>query len=105
MLGYAILMFLVAAAFAYVAVAIYKGKTSLIHDYHQANVTDRVAYGKAFGKALSVFAIAPLLSGTVGLLGKSEGMVYAAVAVLIIGIAIGIACLVSVQKKYNGGLF
>ena len=102
MLGYAILMFLVAAVFAVVAVAIYKGKTNLIHDYHQANVTDKAAYGKAFGKALGVIAIAPLISSIIGLLGESNGIVCTAVATLIVGITIGIICIVRVQKKYNG---
>ena len=105
MLVYAILIFLVAAAFAVVAVAIYKGKTNLIHDYHQTNVADKAAYGRAFGKALSVFAIAPLISGIIGLLGESKGIVCTAVGVLIVGIAIGIVCIVKVQKQYNGGLF
>ncbi len=102
MLVYAILMFFVAAVFAVVAVAIYKGKTNLIHDYHQVNVTDKAAYAKAFGKALGVMAITPLISGIIGLLGESKGIMYAAVAALIVGIAIGIVCLVRVQKKYNG---
>ncbi len=102
MLGYATVMFLVAAVFAVVAVAIYKGKTNLIHAYHKTNVTDKAAYGKAFGKGLGVIAIAPLISGIIGLLGESNGIVCTAVATLIVGIAIGIICIVRVQKKYNG---
>ncbi len=97
-------MFLIAAVFAFVAVAIYKGKTNLIHDYHQTNVTDKTAYGRAFGKAMGVIAIAPLISGVIGLLGESNGIACTAVVVLIVGITIGSICIVSVQKEYNGGV-
>ncbi len=103
MLVYAILMFFVSAVFAVVAGAIYKGNTKLIHEYHQTKVTDRSAYGKAFGKALSVMAGAMLLSGAIALLGEST--IWGAVAVLLIGLAVGIVAIVRVQKKYNGGVF
>lgn len=103
MLVYAILIFLVAVAFAVVSVAIYKGKTDLIHDYHQTKVTDKSAYGKAFGKALSVLAIAMVLSGVIALFG--ELAMWGAVAVLIVGLIAGFIAIVRVQKKYNGGVF
>lgn len=102
MLVYTLIMFLTAAAFAGLSIAIYRGRTDLIHDYHQANVTDQAAYAKAFGKALSVFAVAPLLSGIIGLL---EHLAALAVAVLITGLCIGVICIVAVQKKHNRGVF
>ena len=105
MLLYSIIMFLVGGLFIGLSIAIYKGKTDLIHDYHQAKVTDRVGYGKAFGKALSVMAAALLLRGIVGLLGDSEAYAKLAVAVLMIGIVIGVICIVAVQRKYNKGIF
>ena len=98
-------MFLVSALFIILSAAIYKGKTDLIHDYHQRNVTDRAAYGKAFGKALLAVAAAPLLSGLLALCGDSRMFALLAVAVLVLGIGIGFACLVAVQKKYNNGIF
>ena len=102
MLVYAIIMFLVAAAFAAMGIAIYRGKTDLIHDYHQTKVTDKAAYGKAFGTALLVIAIALLFSGFIGLL---DNLAVLAVMVLIIGLCIGVGCLVVVQRKYNKGAF
>ena len=86
-------------------IAIYKGKTILIHSYHQQKVTDKAAYGKAFGKSLFVVAAAPLLSGIIGLFGESDIIAIAAVVTLITGIAVGIGFLVAVQKKYNKGIF
>lgn len=87
------------------SVAIYRGKTNLIHSYHQTKVEDKTAYGKAFGKALFVVAMAPLLSGFIGLLGDSDLIAIISVATLIIGIIIGMGLIVAVQKKYNKGIF
>lgn len=102
MLMYSILMFMVATVFIGISIAIYKGKTDLIHAYHQTKVTDKAAYGRAFGKAMLVIAIALLLSGIIGLLEK---LAMLAVLVLVIGLCIGIGCIVAVQKKYNNGFF
>ena len=72
MLLYSIIMFLTAIPMGAVSLAIYRGKTDLIHDYHQTKVTDPAAYGKAFGKAMFVVAMALFLSGIAGLFGDSE---------------------------------
>ena len=95
-------MFLVAVLFTVLGIAIYKGKTDLIHDYHQTKVTDKSAYGKAFGKAMLVIATVMLLSGIIGLF---KNLLMLAVAILIIGLVVGIGCIVVVQKKYNKGVF
>ena len=105
MVLYSIIMFLAAVPLIKISIAIYQGKTSLIHDYHQTKVTDKAAYGKAFGKAMFVVSMALLLSGIIGLLGDSEVIAMIAVAVLFIGLFIGIAWIIAVQKKYNKGLF
>ena len=102
MVLFSIIMFLVAVLFAVLGIAIYKGKTDLIHDYHQTKVTDKSAYGKAFGKAILVIATVMLLSGIIGLF---ENLDMLAVALLMIGLVIGIGCIVAVQRKYNNGLF
>ena len=99
---YSIIMFLVAVLFTVLGIAIYKGKTDLIHDYHQTKVTNKSAYGKAFGKALLVIATVLLLSGIIGLF---KNLLMLAVAILIIGLVVGIGCIVAVQKKYNKGVF
>ena len=105
MVLYSIIMFLAAVPMMKVSIAIYQGKTSLIHDYHQTKVTDKAAYGKAFGKAMFVVSAALLLSGIIGLFGDTEIMAMIALAVLFIGLLIGIAWIVAVQKKYNKGIF
>jgi hypothetical protein len=105
MVLFSIIMFLVALPFFGISIAIYRGKTNLIHDYHQTKVTDPAAYGKAFGKAMLVMSITLLLSGIIGLLGDSKMIAMLAIGVLLIGLLIGIGCIVAVQKKYNNGIF
>ena len=102
MLAYSIIMFLIAALFTGLGIAIYRGKTDLIHDYHQTKVTDKAAYGKAFGKAMFVIVIALLFSSIIGFF---DNLAMLAVAVLIIGVVIGIGCIIAVQIKYNKGVF
>lgn len=103
MVGYAIILFMTAVIFGVMAVLIYKGKTNLIHDYHQTKVTDKAGYGKAFGKAMAVIAVAMAMSGAVALLGKPA--MWGAVAVLAVGLIAGMVAIVRVQKKYNGSVF
>ena len=103
MLLYAIIMLLAAGLFAGLGVAVYKGRTDLIHSYHQTQVKDKTAYGKAFGKALLVFAAAMLLSGVIALLDTTAAGI--AVAALLVGMGAGIVCLIIVQRKHNGGVF
>lgn len=105
MVLYAVILLLMSILFGGISLAIYRGKTDLIHSYHQTNVTDKAAYGKAFGKAMFVVTAALFLSGVVSLFGKSAIVAMIAVGVLIVGLLIGIVCIVAVQIKYNHGLF
>ena len=102
---YSIILFLTAVPMIKISIAIYQGKTDLIHDYHQTKVTDPAAYGKAFGKAMFVLSGALLLSGIIALFGNSEGIAAISVAVLFVGLFIGIALIIAVQVKYNKGIF
>lgn len=105
MLLYSMIMFLAATLFLALSIAIYQGRTDLIHAYHQKKVQDKAAYGRAFGKALFCFALAMLLSGIVGLFADTKIIGIAAVAILIIGIGTGLGGIVAVQMKYNHGIF
>ena len=105
MLPYSIIMFFVAVPMLIISIAIYKGNTNLIHDYHQTKVKDKEAYGKAFGKAMIVIPIAMLLSGIVNLFGSAEVFVIIALSILALGLVVGIALIIVVQIKYNKGIF
>ena len=105
MLIYSLITLPVSLLIMLLSLCVYKGNTNLIHDYHQTKVTDQKAYGKAFGKALATVGSAPLASGLIGLFGDSKPIAITAVAVLLILLGIGIACICKVQKKYNQGIF
>ena len=105
MLLYSIIIFLAALPMLGISIAIYRGKTDLIHDYHQTKVTDKSAYGKAFGKAMLLVSSSMFLSGIISLFGDSEKLAMVSVGVLFIGIVIGIVAIVAVQIKYNKGVF
>ena len=103
MILYTVIMIPVAILLAVMAVRIYRGKTELIHDYHRQRVTDPKAYGKSFGKAMSLIWLGMLLSGVLALFG--EAFLWAAMAALFGGILAGIIGILRTQKKYNGGVF
>ena len=102
MIIYSVILFITAAIFLGLGIAVYNGKTDLIHDYHQTKVSDKKAYGRAFAKALFVIAAAMLVSSIIGLF---ENLAPFAVWVLIIGVCVGTVCIAAVQIKYNKGIF
>ena len=105
MILYSCIVLPVAIIFFILSSLIYKGKTELIHDYHQTNVEDKEAYGKGFGKALGVIAAGIFISGIVGLFGDNDTIAMAAVIILFGGLFAGLWCIYKVQKKYNSGIF
>lgn len=50
-----------------------------------------------------MLAVTMALSGVIALFGESA--MWGAIAVLMIGLAVGVIAIVRVQKKYNGGVF
>ena len=102
---YSCILLPVSVLFAVLSYQIYKGKTELIHDYHQTNVKDKENYGKEFGKSLGVIAAGIFASGSIGLFGDDKVTMLTAVIVLFAGLFAGLWCIYRVQKKYNSGIF
>ena len=103
MVLYVIIMMASALGFGIVALCIYNGRTDLIHDYHQTKVTDKAAYGKAFGKSVGGIAVSMALSAAVALFGETA--IWFSITVLTLGLLFGVIAVFFVQKKYNGGTF
>ena len=101
MVLYSIILLTVSVLFFFLGMSIYRGNTDLIHDYHQTRVKDKVAYGKAFGKAMFIMAASMAASGLLALVTDS----FLPVLVLFLGLAAGIIQIILVQKKYNNGVF
>lgn len=96
-----IILFVVAIGLNIIAILVYKGNTKLIHEYHQRNVKDKKAYGRAMGKALCFFTLPIIIVGIISLFTDS-GVIG---AVLIVGFLIAFVPMHIIQKKYNGGWF
>jgi len=101
MIGFSIFMFAFAILFIVLGVLIYNGKTELIHSYHQTNVTDKSAYGKAMGKAIAGIGVPLTVAGVIGLFTTSVWVTV----VLITGMILSFIPMFRAQKKYNGGMF
>ena len=106
MIAYSMFMSVIAVFFLIIGIAVYKGNTKLIHDYHQTHVkeSERREYGRAFAKGMFAISAALLISGIIALFGKEGAVVAASLIVLFAGLVGSVIVLVKVQKKYNGGL-
>ena len=107
MIAYSIILFSAAILFLALGIAVYKGNTKLIHDYHRTNVkeSERTEYGRAFAKGMFAICATLLISGMMALFGQEGLMVTGSLIVLLAGLIVSIVVMVKVQKKYNGGMF
>ena len=105
MIAYSVFMSVTAVFFLAVGIAIYKGNTKLIHDYHQTHVkeAERREYGRAFSKGMFAICATLVISSIIALFGDDGAVVAAALIVLFAGLVVSIIILAKVQKKYNGG--
>ena len=87
-----------------------KGNVSMLHSYHRHRVTeeDMKPLGKRVGIGMLICGGASFLYGLFSLfydLTKHLVFVGIGVAVLLVGLAIGIALMLKAIIKYNKGLF
>lgn len=101
------LLFVVAAFFSGLAVALRRGQIRCIHEYHWERVKEeeRPAYARAFARGLVGIACSLVLSGGIALAGETQALAVASVLALFLGLAASFLYLFRVQKRYNGGLF
>ena len=90
--------------------AVYRGKLSLVQDYHtrQVREADKVAFGKGVGRgiilcgcgilAFSILAIVAICAG------RQKFFLYGLVG-LVLTMVGGLRIVFFVMRKYNGGVF
>lgn len=107
MTAYSVIMFATAILFFVIGIAIRKGNTKLIHDYHQTNIEEpeRIQYGREFSNGLFMISATLFVSGVTALFGDSDAFFAASLIMLFVGLIISFIFLIKAQKKYNGGLF
>jgi maltodextrin utilization protein YvdJ len=103
MLIYTITFYIVGLLLLIAGIAIWNGKTGLIHYYHRQNVKDHKGYGKAMGIAISGMGISACLAATLSFLG--EDWIWLSTGVFLVGFTVMFIIVVFVQKRYNGGMF
>ena len=103
MLIFAITFYLIGLILLIFGIAIWSGKTGLIHDYHRKNVTDHKNYGKAMGKAVFGMGVSACICATLSFLG--EDWIWLSVGTFLIGFVVMFIVAYFIQKKYNGGMF
>ena len=91
--------------FLIVAILVYRGKTELIHSYHQTRVKDKKAYGRAMGKALFVMAATMLLAAILTFFIGESAYAWICPVTVTTGFVIGLVMICIIQKKYNQGIF
>lgn len=106
MILYAALMTVIAILFLWLGIMLRRGKTDLIHDYHQTHIPEdrKKEYGKAFSVSMFTISAGCFASGLFGLC-ETELFSRLSLFVLLGGLVLSIVIIILVQKKYNGGLF
>lgn len=102
---YSFVMLLAGAALTAVGASVCRGKTELIHSYHQKRVTDKSAYGRAMGRGLIVMGVFFSASGVFPLFFRGERVMQWAMCALAAGLAAGLVLIIRAQIKYNKGIF
>ena len=100
---FAIAFFIVGLLLITIGIAVYKGKTGLIHYYHRKNVVDHTGYGKAIGRPIIIMGISGLISATMSFFG--ELWLTIGISVFFFGIILLLIFSVIAVKKYNGKIF
>jgi len=101
--AFAIIFYIIGLLLIAIGIAVYKGKTELIHYYHRKNVVDHTGYGKAIGRPIIVIGISALICATMSFFGElwlNVGIFLFFICI----IAMIIICLIA-TKKYNGRIF
>ena len=88
---------------AVIGVTVYRGRTGLIHDYHQEKVKEenRLSYGRAVGRGLLCMAAVLFVGGLLPLFSEAEWILKTVRGIVIFGILLSVLLLIMAQKKYN----
>jgi len=99
----AIIFYVVGLILLIAGIAVWCGKTGLIHEYHRRNVVDFKNYRKAMGKAICGMGLSAFVCASSFLLGTD--WIWWGIGAFTLGFTAMFVILYFVQKKYNGGMF
>ena len=99
MIVYAAILFVLAVTLFIWGCSLYSGNLNSMRANHQRMVKNKVAYGKAAGKALFTMAISQALAGVIALLGEETPYIILTIIVSFIGLILGICCVNKVREE------
>ena len=99
MTAYSVLLFIVAMMILLWGFLLYKGNLSSLRPESYKRVKDKMAYGKAMGKAVFVMGFPQVLAGIIALLGEITVVVILTVVISVGGFLAGLFCMLKVEDR------
>ena len=99
MTTYSVLLFIVAMMILLWGFLLYKGNLSSLRPESYKRVKDKMAYGKAMGKAVFVMGFPQVLAGIIALLGEITVVVILTVVISVGGFLAGLFCMLKVEDR------
>lgn len=99
MTAYSVLLFIVAMMILLWGLLLYKGNLSSLRPESYKRVKDKMAYGKAMGKAVFVMGFPQVLAGIIALLGEITVVVILTVVISVGGFLAGLFCMLKVEDR------
>ena len=99
MTAYSVVLFIIAMIILLWGFLLYKGNLSSLRPASYKRVKDKVAYGKAMGKAVFVMGVPQVLAGVIALLGEITVVVILTVVISVGGFLAGLFCMLKVEDR------
>ena len=99
MTAYSVVLFIIAMIILLWGFSLYKGNLSSLRPASYKRVKDKVAYGKAMGKAVFVMGVPQVLAGVIALLGEITVVVILTVVISVGGFLAGLFCMLKVEDR------
>ena len=99
MTAYSVVLFIIAMIILLWGFSLYKGNLSSLRPASYKRVKDKVAYGKAMGKAVFAMGVPQVLAGVIALLGEITVVVILTVVISVGGFLAGLFCMLKVEDR------
>ena len=99
MTAYSVVLFIIATTILFWGFSLYRGNLSSLRPNSYRRVKDKVAYGKAMGKAVFVMGVPQVLAGVIALLGEITVVVILTVVISVGGFLAGLFCMLKVEDR------
>ena len=99
MTAYSVVLFIIAMIILLWGFSLYKGNLSSLRPASYKRVKDKVAYGKAMGKAVFAMGVPQVLAGVIALLGETTVVVILTVVISVGGFLAGLFSMLKVEDR------